>query len=277
MGDAGHPAASGQPTIGAGAERARVAHGCFVAVRDLRYAVRGREILTGINLAVHPGEIVSIMGVSGGGKTTLLKCIGGLVRPASGEIFIGDTEIAHLSESELNRVRRRIGMVFQYAALFDSLNVYENVSFGLRYHGERDEAKIRAVVKEKLVAVGMEGTERMMPAELSGGMRKRVGLARALATDPDLLLYDEPTSGLDPVVATVIDELIVQVRDRLGVTSIVVSHHIPSIFKISDRVAMLNDGRLVAVGTVPEIHDSQDPVVRQFVEGRAEGPIQVTG
>jgi phospholipid/cholesterol/gamma-HCH transport system ATP-binding protein len=268
--------AAGQPRS-SDAGPARAGQGCPVLVRDLRYAVRGREILTGVNLEVQPGELVSIMGVSGGGKTTLLKCIGGLVRPTAGEIFIGDTEIAHLSESELNRVRRRIGMVFQYAALFDSLNVYDNVSFGLRYHGERDEAKIRAVVAEKLAAVGMEGTERMMPAELSGGMRKRVGLARALATDPDLLLYDEPTSGLDPVVATVIDELIVQVRDQLGVTSIVVSHHIPSIFKISDRVAMLNDGRLVAVGTVPEIRDSQDPVVRQFVEGRAEGPIHVVG
>jgi phospholipid/cholesterol/gamma-HCH transport system ATP-binding protein len=253
------------------------AHACEVRVLDLHYAVRGREILKGIDLQVEPGEIISIMGVSGGGKTTLLKCIGGLIRPTSGQIFIGEAEIAHLNESALNGVRRRLGMVFQYAALFDSLTVFENVGFGLRYQGERDEEKIRAVVEEKLAAVGMEGTERLYPAELSGGMRKRVGLARALATDPDLLLYDEPTSGLDPVVATIIDELIVSVRDRLGVTSIVVSHHIPSIFKISDRVAMLNEGRLAAVGTVAEIRDSQDPVVRQFVEGRAEGPIHVMG
>jgi phospholipid/cholesterol/gamma-HCH transport system ATP-binding protein len=257
--------------------REQASHPRRVLIRGLRYAVRGREILKGIELDVQPGEIMAVMGVSGGGKTTLLKCVGGLVRPTSGEIFIGDTEIAHLSESALNQVRRRMGMVFQYAALFDSLTVYENVGFGLRYHGERDEAKIRAVVEEKLTAVGMEGTERLYPAELSGGMRKRVGLARALATNPDVLLYDEPTSGLDPVVATIIDELIVGVRNRLGVTSIVVSHHIPSIFKISDRVAMLNEGRLAAVGTVPEIRDSQDPVVRQFVEGRADGPIHVTG
>jgi phospholipid/cholesterol/gamma-HCH transport system ATP-binding protein len=252
-------------------------HACEVRVHDLHYAIRGREILKGIDLEVRPGEIMSIMGVSGGGKTTLLKCIGGLLRPTSGEIYIGETEIAHLNETALNQVRLRLGMVFQYAALFDSLTVYENVAFGLRYHGERDDAKIRAVVEEKLGAVGMEGTERLYPAELSGGMRKRIGLARALATDPDLLLYDEPTSGLDPVVATVIDELIVDVRDRLGVTSIVVSHQISSIFKISDRVAMLNEGHLAAVGTVAEIRDSQDPVVRQFVEGRADGPIHVIG
>jgi phospholipid/cholesterol/gamma-HCH transport system ATP-binding protein len=257
--------------------REQASHPCRVMIRDLRFTVRGREILKGIDLEVQPGEIMAVMGVSGGGKTTLLKCVGGLLRPTSGEVFIGDVEIAHLSESALNQVRRRIGMVFQYAALFDSLTVYENVSFGLRYHGVRDETKIRAVVEEKLTAVGMEGTERLYPAELSGGMRKRVGLARALATNPDVLLYDEPTSGLDPVVATIIDELIVGVRNRLGVTSIVVSHHIPSIFKISDRVAMLNEGRLAAVGTVPEIRDSQDPVVRQFVEGRADGPIHVTG
>lgn len=251
--------------------------GARVRVRDLRYRVRDREILSGVDLQVEPGEILAIMGLSGSGKTTLLKCIAGLVRPTSGAIEIGDVEIARLSENQLYPVRRRIGMVFQYAALFDSLTVYENVAFGLRYHGERDEAKIRAVVAEKLGAVGMEGVEGLLPAELSGGMRKRVGLARALATDPEVLLYDEPTSGLDPVVATVIDQLTVRVRDRMGVTSVVVSHTLPSIFAISDRVAMLHDGRLIAVGTVEEIRDSDDARVRQFVEGRAEGPIQVTG
>jgi phospholipid/cholesterol/gamma-HCH transport system ATP-binding protein len=174
-------------------------------------------------------------------------------------------------------VRQRVGMVFQYAALFDSLSVYENVAFGLRYRGRRPEPEIRAIVRDKLEAVGMEGSERMMPAELSGGMRKRVGLARALATDPELLLYDEPTSGLDPVVGAVIDELISRVRDTLGVTSIMVSHHLPSIFRISDRVAMIYDGRVEALGTAEEIRASEDPVVRQFVEGRSQGPIQVVG
>lgn len=251
--------------------------GARVQVRGLKYAVGGREILAGIDLEVQPGEILAIMGLSGSGKSTLLKCITGLLRPTEGEVWIGDVEIAHLSEAALNRVRRRMGMVFQYAALFDSLTVYENVAFGLRHHGERDEAKIQAVVAEMLEAVQMVGTEHLFPAELSGGMRKRVGLARALATRPDLLLYDEPTSGLDPVVATIIDQLIVGVRDRMGVTSMIVSHHIPSIFAIADRVGMLLDGRLIALGSVAEIRDSDDPRVRQFVEGRAEGPIQVAG
>jgi phospholipid/cholesterol/gamma-HCH transport system ATP-binding protein len=247
-----------------------------VIVRDLRYEISGRTILDDVDLEVAPGEIMAVMGLSGGGKTTFLKCCAGLTRPSGGEIYIGDTEIAHLTESQLNTVRRRLGMVFQYAALFDSMTVYENVAFGLRYHSELSEAEIRRVVEEKLEAVGMPGTERYYPAELSGGMRKRIGLARALATNPEVLLYDEPTSGLDPVVATLIDELIVKVRDALGVTSIVVSHTIPSIFRIADRIAMLYGGRFEQVGTPDEMRNSGSPVVRQFIEGRSDGPIQVT-
>jgi phospholipid/cholesterol/gamma-HCH transport system ATP-binding protein len=251
--------------------------GAHVRVRGLHYAVRDREILRGIDLDVQPGEILAVMGLSGSGKSTLLKCVGGLLRPTAGEIWIGDTEIARIPEARLNVVRRRMGMVFQYAALFDSLTVYENVVFGLRHHGEREESRLLSVAHEMLAAVGMEGTEQLLPAELSGGMRKRVGLARALATRPEVLLYDEPTSGLDPIVANVIDQLIVRVRDRMGVTSVVVSHDISSIFATSDRVAMLLDGELAAVGSVEEIRNSEDPRVRQFVEGRAEGPITVTG
>jgi phospholipid/cholesterol/gamma-HCH transport system ATP-binding protein len=247
-----------------------------VTVRGLRYEIAGRTILDGVDLAIHDREVMAVMGLSGGGKTTFLKCCAGLVRPTGGEIFIGDTEIARLGESQLNSVRRRIGMVFQYAALFDSMNVYENVAFGLRHHSDLTEAEIRRVVEEKLEAVGMVGSERLMPAELSGGMRKRVGMARALATNPEVLFYDEPTSGLDPVVATLIDELIVHVRDTLGVTSVVVSHTISSIFRISDRIAMLYGGRFLAVGTPDEIRQNNDPVVRQFIEGRSEGPIHVT-
>jgi phospholipid/cholesterol/gamma-HCH transport system ATP-binding protein len=247
-----------------------------VAVRDLRYVVSGRTILDGLRLQVEPGEIMAVMGLSGGGKTTLLKCCAGLVRPTDGEIFIGETEIAHLGESQLNSVRRRLGMVFQYAALFDSMTVYENVAFGLRQHSDLSESEIRKVVEEKLDAVGMAGTERLLPAELSGGMRKRIGLARALAVNPEVLFYDEPTSGLDPVVATLIDELIVKVRDTMGVTSLVVSHHIPSILRISDRVAMLYNGKFEAVGTPDEMRQCDNEVVRQFIEGRADGPIHVT-
>jgi phospholipid/cholesterol/gamma-HCH transport system ATP-binding protein len=247
-----------------------------VTVRRLHYEIAGRKILDGVDLAIESREVMSVMGLSGGGKTTFLKCCAGLIRPSGGEIFIGDTEIVRLGESQLNSVRRRIGMVFQYAALFDSMNVYENVAFGLRHHSDLTESEIRRVVEEKLDAVGMPGSERLLPAELSGGMRKRIGLARALATNPEVLFYDEPTSGLDPVVATLIDELIVHVRDTLGVTSVVVSHTIPSIFRISDRIAMLYGGRFIAVGSPEEIRQSADPVVRQFIEGRSEGPIHVT-
>jgi phospholipid/cholesterol/gamma-HCH transport system ATP-binding protein len=247
-----------------------------VTVRRLHYEIAGRKILDGVDLEIGSREVMSVMGLSGGGKTTFLKCCAGLIRPSGGEIFIGDTEIVRLGENQLNSVRRRIGMVFQYAALFDSMNVYENVAFGLRHHSDLTESEIRRVVEEKLDAVGMPGSERLLPAELSGGMRKRIGLARALATNPEVLFYDEPTSGLDPVVATLIDELIVHVRDTLGVTSVVVSHTIPSIFRISDRIAMLYGGRFIAVGSPEEIRQSVDPVVRQFIEGRSEGPIHVT-
>jgi phospholipid/cholesterol/gamma-HCH transport system ATP-binding protein len=247
-----------------------------VLVRDLQFAVPGRVILDRVSLEIEAGEIMAVMGMSGGGKTTFLKCCAGLSRPTAGEIYIGETEIAQLSEGQLNTVRRRLGMVFQYAALFDSMTVYENVAFGLRHHSDLTEAEIRKVVEEKLDAVGMAGTERQLPAELSGGMRKRIGLARALAVNPEVLLYDEPTSGLDPVVASVIDELIVSVRDTLGVTSVVVSHTISSIFRIADRIAMLYNGRFEAVGTPEEMRNSQNEVVRQFIEGRSDGPIQVT-
>jgi phospholipid/cholesterol/gamma-HCH transport system ATP-binding protein len=247
----------------------------WVRVRDLRYDISGRLILNGVSLEVAPGEIMAVMGISGGGKTTFLKCCAGLIRPTGGEIYIGDTEIARLGESQLNSVRRRIGMVFQYAALFDSMNVFENVAFGLRHHSHLSEEEIRKVVHERLEAVGMAHTERLMPAELSGGMRKRIGLARALATNPEVLLYDEPTSGLDPVVGSLIDGLIVRVRDTLGVTSVLVSHHIPSIFRTADRIAMLYEGQFEAVGTPDEIRSCDSPVVRQFIEGRSDGPIQV--
>ncbi len=239
--------------------------GVSVSVRDLVYTVGGRSVLQGVDLEVRPGEIVAIMGVSGGGKTSLLKCMAGLIRPTSGSIRIGEVETTRLSEAELNEQRRRMGMVFQYAALFDSLTVFENVVFGLRYRGRYTEAELRAVARERLAAVGMEGTEDLYPAELSGGMRKRVGLARALATDPEVVFYDEPTSGLDPIVARLIDDLIVGVRDRLGITSVIVSHDVVNALRIADRVALLHDGRIAEEGTPERIRASQNPVVRRFV------------
>jgi phospholipid/cholesterol/gamma-HCH transport system ATP-binding protein len=245
-----------------------------ISVRDLHYSVPGKEILRGVTLEAEPAQILCVMGTSGCGKSTLLNCIEGLVRPTSGEIWIGDTQIVGLSETPMNHVRERMGMVFQYSALFDSLSVFENVAFGLRRRRKLSMDRMREIVHEKLTLVGLPGTEQMMPSQLSGGMKKRVGLARAIALEPEILLYDEPTSGLDPVVASMVDELIMEMRDKLRVTSIVVSHNITSIFRISDRVAMLNGGRVQVYGTPDQIKQSADPIVRQFIEGKTHGPLE---
>lgn len=247
----------------------------WIEVKNLRYEVPGKQILKGVTLGVAPGEILCVMGMSGSGKTTVLHCIGGLTGATSGEIRIGDAQIVGMRENDLNRVRERMGMVFQYAALFDSLTVFENVAFGLRRRRRMAGDEIKKVVAEKLALVGLPGTETMYPSQLSGGMAKRVGLARAIAMSPEILLYDEPTSGLDPVVASVVDELIMQMRDKLGVTSIVVSHNITSIFRISDKIAMIHEGRVLATGTPQQIQASDNPIVRQFIEGRSQGPIEV--
>ena len=247
----------------------------WIEVRDLRFQVGDKQILKGASLGVAPGEILSVMGMSGSGKTTLLHCIGGLTAPTTGSIRIGDIQIVGMPETELNHVRERMGMVFQYAALFDSLSVFENVAFGLRRRRHLPNDEIKRMVAEKLALVGLPGTEAMYPSELSGGMAKRVGLARAIAMSPEILLYDEPTSGLDPVMESVIDELIMQMRDKLGVTSIVVSHSIPSIMRISDKIAMIHNGEVLATGTPEQIRNCDNPVVRQFVEGKSHGPIEV--
>ncbi len=247
----------------------------WIEVKDLRFSVGGKQILCGANLGVAPGEILSVMGMSGSGKTTLLHCIGGLTAPTSGQIRIGDAQIVGMTETALNHVRERMGMVFQYAALFDSLSVFDNVAFGLRRRSRIGNDEIKQNVAEKLALVGLPGTENMFPSELSGGMAKRVGLARALAMSPEILLYDEPTSGLDPVMESVIDELIMQMRDQLGVTSIVVSHSIASIFRISDKIAMIHGGEVLASGTPDQIKNCDNPVVRQFIEGKSHGPIEV--
>ena len=247
----------------------------LINVRDLRFEVNGRQILKGVSLHVMPGEIVCIMGMSGSGKTTTLHCIGGLTQPTGGEIWIGDAQTVGMTEDQLNHVRERMGMVFQYAALFDSLTVFENVAFGLRRRRRLHEDEIKAMVAEKLTLVGLPGTEALYPTQLSGGMAKRVGLARAIALSPPILLYDEPTSGLDPVVASVVDELIMQMRDKLGVTSVVVSHNITSIFRVSDRIAMVHEGQILIEGTPQEVQSSPNPVVQQFIRGQSHGPIEV--
>lgn len=233
-----------------------------------------RLILDNASFIVPEKSIACIMGISGTGKTTLLRLMAGLLKPDSGEIFINGTDIVHLKEKELNKMRRQMGFVFQYGALFDSLTIAENVGFGLARQ-RRPAKEIKQIVEDRLGEVGLAGTEDKLPSELSGGMRKRAAMARALATSPKVVLYDEPTSGLDPVMARVIDDLIVNLRDRLGTTNVVVSHHLPSILRISDQVMMLHNARIVAEGTPQEVQASEDPVVRQFLEGRAEGPITV--
>jgi len=244
-----------------------------IELQELTYEVGGQRILEDISFQVRHGEILSVLGMSGSGKSTLLRNIIGLAQPTHGDVRIYGRSIVGLGERALNEVRLRMGMVFQNAALFDSMTVAENVAFGLR---RRKKLKLEALaekVSEKLELVGLAGTEKLMPAELSGGMRKRVGIARALALEPDIMLYDEPSSGLDPVMADVIDDVIRQLRDRLQVTSVLVSHHVANVLRLADRVLLLYDKRVAASGTPEEFRDSEDPLVRQFVEGRAQGPM----
>lgn len=249
----------------------------MITVRHLYHRIDGKEILRDVNIHIREGDTVSIMGISGSGKTTFMKVLSGLITPASGQVILDQTDITALSEEELNRIRHRIGVVFQYGALFDSLTVSENVAFALTRHTRLSRLEVEDIVAEKLDLVGLPGTQSLMPAQLSGGMQKRVGLARAIAMNPDLLFYDEPTGGLDPVMTTIIGNLIMQMRDQLGVTSVVVSHDIESILRISDRVAMLHDSTIIAYGTPEQLRESQDQRVRQFIEGRSEGPIQLAG
>ena len=248
----------------------------MIAALQLSYRISGHSILRRLDLNVDKGETLAVMGMSGAGKSTLLKCIGGLQRPTGGQLLIDGVDIARMPEKNLDGVRRRMGMVFQYAALFDSLNVYENVSFGLRRHNRLTEAQVREVVEAKLSMVGLPRTEELMPSELSGGMQKRVGLARALAMDPDIVLYDEPTAGLDPITSATIADLIVKTRDELGVTSLVVAHDVPTIKRVANRIAMLHGGRIIAIGSAEEMESSDDPAVRQFMSGSTQGPIQIT-
>jgi len=211
-----------------------------------------------------------IIGYSGSGKSVAIKHIVGLLEPDSGTVFVDDLEVPHLSRRELQELRSHIGYVFQFAALFDSLSIGENVAMGLRKQGLLDARGIRERVHEALDLVDLPNVEDRFPAELSGGMRKRVGLARAIALRPKYLLYDEPTTGLDPVTSAVIDELMIRMREKLGVTSIVITHDMRSAYRVGTRIAMLYEGRVRRCGTVDEIRLSDDPVVRQFVEGRAD-------
>ena len=216
-------------------------------------------------MEIKDGETLAIIGGSGSGKSTLLRLMIGLIRPTSGELWIGDQEISHLSDSELDKVRLRMGMVFQYSALFDSMTVGDNVAFGLREHTKLSEKEISKIVAEKLELVGLPGMENYMPGELSGGMKKRVSLARAIAFEPEIIFYDEPSSGLDPIMTAKIDELIVSTQKHLNVTSIVVTHDMVSACHIADRIAMIYEGELIAIDTVENFKKLQDERVQAFM------------
>lgn len=239
----------------------------MIKLENVSMYFRGNQVLHDINLEVPQGEIMVIIGPSGSGKSTLLRLIVGLLKPTSGKIWINGQEISRLSEDNLNKLRLRIGMVFQYSALFDSMTVGENVAFGLREHTDMSEEEIGKVVRRKLRMVGLFGKENLMPNELSGGMKKRVSLARAIAINPEILLYDEPTAGLDPIMSGKIDRLITSTRRIMGVTSVVVTHQMSSAFNIADRIAMIHEGHIIEVGTVGQIKASENTIVQQFING----------
>jgi phospholipid/cholesterol/gamma-HCH transport system ATP-binding protein len=241
-----------------------------IELRDVRKSFGQRVILDGVSLTVEEGDTLAVIGASGAGKSVLLKSIVRLLEPDSGLVWVDGEDVGHLSREALFALRRRIGYVFQFAALFDSMTVFDNVAMGLRRMGTMSEAEIQQRVHESLARVEIEGFDDRLPAQISGGQRKRVGLARAIATRPRYLLYDEPTTGLDPVTTTVIDELIQKMARELGVTSVVVTHDMKSAYRIATRVAMLHDGRIRFSGTPDEIQRVEDPVVKGFIEGRPD-------
>ena len=237
----------------------------MIKIKNICKEFNGKPALKNINMEIKDGETLAIIGGSGSGKSTLLRLMIGLIRPTSGELWIGDQEISHLSDSELDKVRLRMGMVFQYSALFDSMTVGDNVAFGLREHTKLSEKEISKIVAEKLELVGLPGMENYMPGELSGGMKKRVSLARAIAFEPEIIFYDEPSSGLDPIMTAKIDELIVSTQKQLNVTSIVVTHDMVSSCHIADRIAMIYEGELIAIDTVENFKKLQDERVQAFM------------
>jgi phospholipid/cholesterol/gamma-HCH transport system ATP-binding protein len=244
-----------------------------IKVENLTKKFGDRTILKGISFEVYEGEIFVLMGGSGSGKSTTIKHIIGLLKPTSGHIYIDGTDITKLDKRDLIEFRKKMGYLFQEGALFDSLTVWENVGFYYLENTKMPPEEIKKLASEKLALVGLKGIEELYPSQLSGGMRKRVSLARAISTNPEIVMYDEPTSGLDPVTSAMIDNLILSLRDEIGVTSIVVTHDLDSAFSIADRIAMIHRGVIYAIGTPEEIKNHPDPVVQQFINRKAEGPI----
>lgn len=236
-----------------------------ISVRDLYKSFGAHEVLSGINLDVEEGTTCVILGGSGSGKTVLMKHVIGLLKPDRGQVFVDGEDVVPLSDLELERVRRKFGMVFQGSALFDSMTVYENASFPLREHTKLSEQEMRARVGEKLAIFALRDVADLYPADLSGGMRKRVALARAIVRDPKIVLYDEPTTGLDPITTDYVDEMILTAKAKLGVTSLVISHDVASAFKVADQIAFLSEGRIVAHAPPAELRQSTHPVVKLFL------------
>lgn len=245
----------------------------FIELKNLAKSFDGKQVLRDMSIDIERGETVVIVGGSGTGKSVTLKHIIGLLKPDRGNVIVDEQDVTQMDGFELNRFRRRFGMAFQEGALFDSMDVYENVAFPLRRHTRMKENEIRARVEECLEDVHLHGVEKKRPSELSGGMRRRVGFARAISLKPEILLFDEPTTGLDPVISDIIAELICEMDTKLGTTTVMITHDMKVAFKVADRVAMLYEGRIIEQGTPERFQESTNPIVQQFIEGRAEGPL----
>ncbi len=246
----------------------------LLELRDITFGYGEQPVLSGLNMHFRRGQVVAVMGGSGCGKTTILRLIAGLVRPQSGQVLFEGVDIATATEAELYALRRKMGMLFQFGALFTDMSVFENVAFPLREHLDLPEALLRDLIMMKLNAVGLRGARDLLPAEISGGMARRVALARAIALDPTLLLYDEPFAGLDPISLGIIANLIRRLNDALGATSIIVTHDVPESFAIADKIYFIANGGVLAAGTPDELRASQDPSVRQFIEAAPDGPFR---
>ena len=246
----------------------------MIRVVNLHKAFGQNKVLRGISLSLKSGEILVVIGQSGSGKSVLIKHMIGLLKPDKGEIYVDGVEITRLKDEDLHKITRRFGLLFQGTALFDSMTVAQNVSFGLERYTDFSKEKIQELVEENLDLVGLKGIGNLMPYELSGGMKKRVGLARAIAYRPDIILYDEPSTGIDPIRADAINDLILRMKNELNVSTVIITHDIASAYKVADRIAMLYGGKIIEEGTPEEIEKSKNPVIKQFIRGRAKGPIE---
>lgn len=246
----------------------------LVELRNLTFGYGEQVVLDGISLSIPRGKVTALMGASGGGKTTILRLIGGQLRAQSGEMLFDGQDVTPMDQAQLYAARRRMGMLFQFGALFADLSAFENVAFPLREHTDLSDALIRDIVLMKLNAVGLRGARDLMPSDLSGGMARRVALARAIALDPELVMYDEPFSGLDPISLAIAARLIRQLNDSMGLTSVFVSHELEQTFAISDHVIILANGKIAAQGTPEEVRQSTDPLVYQYVNARSDGPVR---